>query len=392
MTNKTDTNDGETNRDADKLRRKIDNLEHKIDNLQRENKELQTVIDNLERKNQFLQSEPQFVGTVEEIINDGDNYILRKHGDNQVFVNDTPDHMDLNTGERVVVNDTMSITEKIDQSKRDARTQAMEVESDPNVTFDEIGGLDDEIQRLKETTKDPLVNPEKFDEIGINPPSGVLLHGPPGTGKTMLAKAVANNSNATFLKLAASELARKFIGEGAKLVRDLFALADDKSPAIIFIDEIDAIATKRSETKTDGSAEVQRTLMQLLSEMDGFNDRDDIRIIAATNRFDMLDDAILRPGRFDRIIEVSEPNVEGREQIFKIHTKSMNIDDELDYNDLAENTESLTGADIDAVCTESGMMALRDDRTVIKEEDFYDAINKICGDDENSKHSDKYVY
>lgn len=392
MTNKTDTNDGETNRDTDKLRRKIDNLEHKIDDLQRENEELQTVIDNLERKNQFLQSEPQFVGTVEEIINDGDNYILRKHGDNQVFVNDTPDHMDLNTGERVVVNDTMAITEKIDQSERDARTQAMEVESDPNITFDEIGGLDDEIQRLKETTKDPLVNPEKFDEIGINPPSGVLLHGPPGTGKTMLAKAVANNSNATFLKLAASELARKFIGEGAKLVRDLFALADDKSPAIIFIDEIDAIATKRSETKTDGSAEVQRTLMQLLSEMDGFNDRDDIRIIAATNRFDMLDDAILRPGRFDRIIEVSEPNVEGREQIFKIHTKAMNIDDELDYNDLAENTEGLTGADIDAVCTEAGMMALRDDRTVIKEEDFYDAINKICGDDENSKHSDKYVY
>lgn len=392
MTNKTDTNDGETNRDTDKLRRKIDNLEHKIDDLQRENEELQTVIDNLERKNQFLQSEPQFVGTVEEIINDGDNYILRKHGDNQVFVNDTPDHMDLNTGERVVVNDTMAITEKIDQSERDARTKAMEVESDPNITFDEIGGLDDEIQRLKETTKDPLVNPEKFDEIGINPPSGVLLHGPPGTGKTMLAKAVANNSNATFLKLAASELARKFIGEGAKLVRDLFALADDKSPAIIFIDEIDAIATKRSETKTDGSAEVQRTLMQLLSEMDGFNDRDDIRIIAATNRFDMLDDAILRPGRFDRIIEVSEPNVEGREQIFKIHTKAMNIDDELDYNDLAENTEGLTGADIDAVCTEAGMMALRDDRTVIKEEDFYDAINKICGDDENSKHSDKYVY
>lgn len=392
MTNKTDTNDGETNRDTNKLRRKIDNLEHKIDDLQRENEELQTVIDNLERKNQFLQSEPQFVGTVEEIINDGDNYILRKHGDNQVFVNDTPDHMDLNTGERVVVNDTMAITEKIDQSERDARTQAMEVESDPNITFDEIGGLDDEIQRLKETTKDPLVNPEKFDEIGINPPSGVLLHGPPGTGKTMLAKAVANNSNATFLKLAASELARKFIGEGAKLVRDLFALADDKSPAIIFIDEIDAIATKRSETKTDGSAEVQRTLMQLLSEMDGFNDRDDIRIIAATNRFDMLDDAILRPGRFDRIIEVSEPNVEGREQIFKIHTKAMNIDDELDYNDLAENTEGLTGADIDAVCTEAGMMALRDDRTVIKEEDFYDAINKICGDNENSKHSDKYVY
>lgn len=392
MTNRTNPDDGEANRNVNKLNRKIDNLEHKIDNLKRENRELETIVDNLERQNQFLQSEPQFVGTVEEIINNGNNYILRKHGDNQVFVNEAPKNMDLTTGERVVVNDSMSITEKIDQSERDARTQAMEVKSDPDVTFEKVGGLDEEIQRLKETTKDPLVNPEKFEEIGIDPPSGVLLHGPPGTGKTMLAKAVSNKSNATFLKLAASELARKFIGEGAKLVRDLFELADEESPAIIFIDEIDAIASERSQTKTDGSAEVQRTLMQLLSEMDGFNDRDDIRIIAATNRFDMLDDAILRPGRFDRIVEVSEPNTKGREQIFKIHTEGMNIDDELDYNDLAKNTEGLTGADISAVCTEAGMMSLRDNRTIIKERDFYESISKICDDDQNSKHSDKYVY
>jgi proteasome regulatory subunit len=193
----------------------------------------------------------------------------------------------------------------------------------------------------------------------------------------MLAKAVANQTDATFIKMAGSELVHKFIGEGAKLVRDLFEVARENEPAVLFIDEIDAIASKRTDSKTSGDAEVQRTMMQLLSEMDGFNERGEIRIIAATNRFDMLDSAILRPGRFDRLIEVPKPNAEGREIIFQIHTRNMNVSDDVDFAHLAELTEHASGADIKAVCTEAGMFAIRDDRTEVYMEDLVGAWEKV---------------
>src|SRR6056297_3383618 len=195
------------------------------------------------------------------------------------------------------------------------------------------------MQEVRETVEMPLEKPEMFDDVGIDPPSGVLLYGPPGTGKTMLAKAVANQTDATFIKMAGSELVHKFIGEGAKLVRDLFDVAREHEPAVLFIDEIDAIAAKRTESKTSGDAEVQRTMMQLLSEMDGFEDRGDVRIIAATNRFDMLDRAILRPGRFDRLIEVPKPDAEGREHILDIHTDEMNLAEGLDLGEMAARTD-----------------------------------------------------
>ncbi|MEF8780331.1 MAG: AAA family ATPase, partial [Haloferacaceae archaeon] len=184
---------------------------------------------------------------------------------------------------------------------------------------------------------------------------------------------------ATFIKMAGSELVHKFIGEGAKLVRDLFEVARENEPAVLFIDEIDAIASKRTDSKTSGDAEVQRTMMQLLSEMDGFEDRGEVRIIAATNRFDMLDEAILRPGRFDRLIEIPKPDEEGREVIFRIHTRKMNVDEDVDFDELAEVTADASGADIKAVCTEAGMFAIRDDRTEIYMQDFLDAYEKISG-------------
>jgi proteasome regulatory subunit len=199
----------------------------------------------------------------------------------------------------------------------------------------------------------------------------------------MLAKAVANETDATFIKMAGSELVHKFIGEGAKLVRDLFELARQHQPAVIFIDEIDAIAAKRTESKTSGDAEVQRTMMQLLSEMDGFDDRGEIRIIAATNRFDMLDRAILRPGRFDRLIEVPNPDWEGREQIFRIHTRNMNVAEDLDFAALADLAEEASGADIKAICTEAGMFAIRDDRTTVRMQDFEDAYEKVQHEEED---------
>jgi proteasome regulatory subunit len=260
----------------------------------------------------------------------------------------------------------------------------MEIDASPDVTYEDIGGLEEQILEVREAVEEPLVNAQQFADVGIEPPSGVLLHGPPGTGKTMLAKAVANQTDATFIKMAGSELVRKFIGEGARLVRDLFELASEREPAVIFIDEIDAIAAKRTDSKTSGDAEVQRTMMQLLSEMDGFEDRGEIRIIAATNRFDMLDRAILRPGRFDRLIEVPNPDWDGRERILDIHTQEMDIADDVDMAALATRTEGFSGAELASLATEAGMFAIRDQRTGVRMVDFEDALEKVKEEDDSA--------
>jgi proteasome regulatory subunit len=237
--------------------------------------------------------------------------------------------------------------------------------------------LDEQIIEVKETVELPLKEPELFEKIGIDPPKGILLYGPPGTGKTLLAKAVANETNATFIKIVASEFVKKYIGEGARLVREVFELAKEKAPAIIFIDELDAVAAKRLKSSTSGDREVQRTLMQLLAELDGFESRGDIGIIGATNRPDILDPALLRPGRFDRFIEVPLPNVDGRREILKIHTKNMSLDEDVSIDSLADITEDLSGADLKAVCTEAGMFAIREKRDKITVGDFMDAIDKV---------------
>jgi len=259
----------------------------------------------------------------------------------------------------------------------------MEVDESPTVEYKDIGGLEDELREVREAVEDPLLKPEMFDEVGVEPPSGVLLHGPPGTGKTMMAKAVANETDATFIKMAGSELVQKFIGEGSRLVRDLFDLAEQKEPSIIFIDEIDAVASKRTDSKTSGDAEVQRTMMQLLSEMDGFDERGDVRIIAATNRFDMLDEAILRPGRFDRLIEVPNPDEDARAHILDIHTRGMNLAEAVDYDALAGKTEGFSGAQLESLTTEAGMFAIRDGRDTVTMQDFDDALEKITESEEN---------
>jgi proteasome regulatory subunit len=208
----------------------------------------------------------------------------------------------------------------------------------------------------------------------------------------MLAKAVANESDATFIKMAGSELVRKFIGEGARLVRDLFELAAEREPAVIFIDEIDAVAAKRTDSKTSGDAEVQRTMMQLLSEMDGFDDRGEVRIMAATNRFDMLDEAILRPGRFDRLIEVPEPGPEGRERILEIHTEDMNVADGVDLGAVARDLDGYSGADIASLATEAGMFAIRDGRTEVSQADFEQARDKLQDADKEDEQVINYQY
>jgi proteasome regulatory subunit len=347
-----------------------------------ENNKYQQKLERLTHENKKLKQSPLFVATVQEITDEG--VIIKQHGNNQEALTEVTDEMrtDLEPDARVAVNNSLSIVKSL-EDETDVRARVMQVDASPEVTYQDIGGIQEQIEEVRETVEMPLKNPDMFEDVGIDPPSGVLLHGPPGTGKTMLAKAVANQTDATFIKMAGSELVHKFIGEGAKLVRDLFELARQHEPAVIFIDEIDAIAAKRTDSKTSGDAEVQRTMMQLLSEMDGFEDRGEIRIIAATNRFDMLDRAILRPGRFDRLIEVPRPDERGREQIFKIHTRNMNIADDVDFEALADMAVDASGADVKAICTEAGMFAIREDRTEVRMVDFREAYEKIEQDEED---------
>ncbi|PSP65002.1 peptidase [Halobacteriales archaeon QH_8_67_27] len=351
-------------------------LEEQLADARERRSTLTDEVDQLERENETLKPSSLYVATAEEITDEG--VVVKQHGNNQEVLTELPTQLreGLEAGDRVAINDSFSIQSEL-ETETDARAQAMEVDDSPDVTYADIGGLEEQIQEVREAVEEPLVNAEQFAEVGIDPPSGVLLHGPPGTGKTMVARAVADKTDATFVKMAGSELVRKFIGEGSRLVRDLFELASEREPAIIFIDEIDAVAAKRTESKTSGDAEVQRTMMQLLSEMDGFEDRGEIRIIAATNRFDMLDRAILRPGRFDRLIEVPEPDNEGRKRILEIHTEDMNLADEVDFEYLAGETEGFSGAELASLATEAGMFAIRDGRTDVRTADFEDALEKV---------------
>ncbi len=358
------------------LEQQNEEIRDKLLDANAENNKYQQKLERLTHENKKLKQSPLFVATVQEITDEG--IVIKQHGNNQEALTEVTDEMrdDLTPDDRVAVNNSLSIVKQLDD-ETDVRARVMQVEQSPDVSYEDIGGIDDQMEEVRETVEMPIESPDMFDEVGIDPPSGVLLYGPPGTGKTMLAKAVANQTNATFIKMAGSELVHKFIGEGAKLVRDLFELARQQEPAVVFIDEIDAIASKRTESKTSGDAEVQRTMMQLLSEMDGFEDRGQISIIAATNRFDMLDRAILRPGRFDRLIEVPKPDTDGREIIFEIHTREMNVDDSVDYTELAAMVENASGADIKAICTEAGMYAIRDDRLTVEKADFRQAWEKI---------------
>ncbi len=334
-------------------------------------------IQRLQQENAHLRRTPLFIASVIE-VGDSGMVILRQHGNNQEVLTKPSDEIlqKLTLGTRVAVNNSLAIV-KILEKPADVRARVMEVIEAPNVDYADVGGLEKEIQEVIETVELPLTQPELFASVGIEPPKGVLLYGPPGTGKTLLAKAVANKANATFIRMSGSELVHKFIGEGAQLVRDLFQMARDKAPSIIFIDELDAVGSRRTHDGTTGSAEVNRTMMQLLSELDGFTDRGNVRIMAATNRIDMLDPAILRPGRFDRIIEVPVPDEKGREAIFKIHTRKMTMESDVDMKEIIADTEGTSGADIKSIVTEAGMFAIRRRARSVSKEDFEKAIEKV---------------
>jgi len=348
-------------------------LENEMINMDRELKRLRN---ELER----LRSIPMVIGTLIEVIDD-QRAIVKSSGGPIFIVNYSTNinPADLVSGVRVALNQqSLAIIEVLPEEK-DPSVMAMEIDEKPRETYSDIGGLDDKLREVREVVELPLIKPELFKKVGIDPPKGVLLYGPPGSGKTLIARAIAHETNSVFIRMIGSELVRKYIGEGAKLVKELFKLAREKAPCIVFIDEIDAIGAKRSDALTSGEREVQRTLMQLLAEMDGFEPRGEVKVIAATNRPDILDTALLRPGRFDRLIEIPLPDRAGRMEIFEIHTRNMNLSSDVDFSILAELSAGASGADIKAIATEAGMFAIRDSREKVYMDDFVKAIDKVLG-------------
>ncbi|MDD1672555.1 MAG: proteasome-activating nucleotidase [Methanomicrobiales archaeon] len=345
-------------------------LKMKLETLQRENNQLR-------RENSQLKRMPLFVASVVDMMENGEVY-LRQQGNNQEYLTQVSDelHTVLKPGTKVAVNNALSIV-KVIGNVYDSRVRVMELEESPDVTFDRIGGLKSEIEEVRESVEYPLTKPEIFQRIGVEPPKGILVYGPPGTGKTLIAKAVAHQAKATFIRMSGSELVHKFIGEGAQLVRELFSLARERAPSIVFIDELDAIGSMRTHDGTSGSAEVQRTLMQLLAEMDGFDNRGDVRIMAATNRVDMLDPALLRPGRFDRMIGIPLPDALSRREILRIHSSPMTLNRDVDLDEIVRLTEKATGADLQAICREAGMNAVRREAEAVEQSDMIFAVKKV---------------
>jgi len=362
------------------LEKRLRNLETEKQLLDAERLRLEQELNSLRNEIDRLREPPLISATVIDILEDTGKLIVKSSTGPSFVVNPSRKvkNEKLIPGMRVALNQRTFAIMEILPTKLDPFVKGMEVIDEiPDISYEDVGGLDDQILEVRETVELPLLKPELFEQVGIDPPKGVLLYGPPGTGKTLVAKAVAHETDATFIRIIGSELVQKFIGEGARLVREIFNLAKQKAPTILFIDELDAIGSQRLKIATSGDREVQRTLMQLLSELDGFGERGDVKIIGATNRIDILDPALLRPGRFDRMIDFPMPDEEARTSIFRIHTRTLNIEGELNIKKLVELTEGATGADIKAICTEAGMFAIRKEAGRIVKDDFFKAVDKV---------------
>ena len=355
-------------------------LEMRIQELEAEITYLRREVNYYKQEIEKLLSTPLIEGIVLEVLEDGRAIVKSSTGPNLIVnIAGNVDVKKLRPGAHVALNQRGSTIVEVLPIREDPYVKAMEVIERPSVRYSDVGGLENQIREIREVVELPLKHPEIFKELGIEPPKGILLYGPPGCGKTLLAKAVAGESQATFISLVASELAQKFVGEGARIVRELFEFARKKAPSIVLIDEIDAIAARRLDIGTSGEREIHRTLTQLLAELDGFDPLDNVKVIATTNRLDIIDPALLRPGRFDRVIEVPLPNLRGRYEIFKIHTRKMKLGEDVDLMELARLTEGATGADIKAICTEAGYNAIRSSRRHVVMEDFTKAIKKVLG-------------
>ncbi|CAG8734856.1 41863_t:CDS:10 [Gigaspora margarita] len=325
-------------------------------------------------KQRMQEEQPLQVARCTKIIQDGESedakYIInvKQIAKFVVALGERVSPTDIEEGMRVGVDRNKYQIQIPLPPKIDPSVTMMQVEEKPDVTYSDVGGCKEQIEKLREVVELPLLQPERFVSLGIDPPKGVLLYGPPGTGKTLCARAVANRTDATFIRVIGSELVQKYVGEGARMVRELFEMARTKKACIIFFDEIDAIG---------GDNEVQRTMLELINQLDGFDPRGNIKVLMATNRPDTLDPALLRPGRLDRKVEFSLPDLEGRSHILKIHAKSMSVERDIRYELIARLCPNSTGAELRSVCTEAGMFAIRSRRKVATEKDFLEAVNKV---------------
>jgi proteasome regulatory subunit len=378
---KEDTKDGEYLITYTRhLEKRLRNLETEKQLLDAERLRLEQELHSLRNEIDRLREPPLVSATIIDFLDEKGRAIVKSSTGPSFVVNMSRKvkNEKLTPGTRVALNQRTFAIMEVLPTKLDPFVKGMEVvDSVPDISYEDVGGLEEQLQEVRETVELPLLKPELFKKVGIDPPKGVLLYGAPGTGKTLVAKAVAHETNATFIRIIGSELVQKFIGEGARLVREIFNLAKDKAPTILFIDELDAIGSQRLKIATSGDREVQRTLMQLLSELDGFEQRGDVKIIGATNRIDILDPALLRPGRFDRMIDFPIPDQEARTAIFKIHMRALNAEQKINIRKLVDATEGATGADIKAICTEAGMFAIRKEAEMIVENDFIQAVNKV---------------
>ncbi|KAF7119313.1 hypothetical protein RHSIM_Rhsim13G0042200 [Rhododendron simsii] len=337
-----------------------------------------------------LRGSPMSVGNLEELIDENHAIVSSSVGpEYYVGILSFVDKDQLEPGCAILMHNKVLSVVGLLQDEVDPMVSVMKVEKAPLESYADIGGLDAQIQEIKEAVELPLTHPELYEDIGIKPPKGVILYGEPGTGKTLLAKAVANSTSATFLRVVGSELIQKYLGDGPKLVRELFRVADDLSPAIVFIDEIDAIGTKRQvqelyymkeklyDAHSGGEREIQRTMLELLNQLDGFDSRGDVKVILATNKIETLDPALLRPGRIDRKIEFPLPDIKTRRRIFTIHTSRMTLADDVNLEEFVMTKDEFSGADIKAICTEAGLLALRERRMKVMHADFKKAKDKV---------------
>eukprot|EP00871_Galdieria_phlegrea_P004154 jgi/Galph1/473/GphlegSOOS_G5152.1 len=325
-----------------------------------------------------IRGTPVGVGSLEEIVDDNHAIVSSAVGP-EYYVNicSFVDRDQIEPGCTVLLHNKVLSVVGILADDVDPMVSVMKVDKAPLESYADIGGLEKQIQEIKEAVELPLTHPELYEDIGIKPPKGVILYGEPGTGKTLLARAVANSTSATFLRVVGSELIQKYLGDGPKLVRELFRAAEEMAPSIVFIDEIDAIGTKRYEATSGGEREIQRTMLELLNQLDGFDSRGDIKVLLATNRIETLDPALLRPGRIDRKIEFPFPDEKTKRKIFQIHTSKMTLAEDVNLEELVMNKDNLSGADIKAICTEAGLMALRERRMKVTQEDFRKARENI---------------
>jgi len=325
-----------------------------------------------------IRGSPMGVGTLEEIIDDNHAIVSSAVGpEYYVYISSFVDKDQLEPNCSVLLHNKVNTVVGILADDVDPMVNVMKVDKAPLESYADIGGLEAQIQEIKEAVELPLTHPELYEDIGIKPPKGVILYGEPGTGKTLLAKAVANSTSATFLRIVGSELIQKYLGDGPKLVRELFRVAEDMAPSIVFIDEIDAVGTKRYDATSGGEREIQRTMLELLNQLDGFDARGDVKVLLATNRIETLDPALLRPGRIDRKIEFPLPDEKTKRRIFNIHTSRMTLSDDVNLEALIMSKDQLSGADIKAVCTEAGLMALRERRMRVNQADFIKAKENV---------------